>query len=70
MRITLTDEKSPMLNTLDIPVQYTNVEVPARRFTIVVDLASIFNFKSSASEVYKIKVICGPAVDKLAQSVL
>ena len=69
MRITLQDEPNPLMNILDIPFQYTNVEVPAKRFTIVVDLAAIFNLYSPPTEVYKMKIICGPGVQKLNESV-
>ena len=70
IKITLVENPSPVLNVVDIPIQNTNAEVQGRRFTLVVDLASIFNFRSSASETYKMKIIFGPAISKLSDSVV
>jgi hypothetical protein len=69
MKITLISNSNPVLSVEKISDQSTDIRLSTKRFKIVVDLGAIFNFKSEASKVYKIKVMCGSLVQKLSETV-
>lgn len=69
MKISLTDDPNPILKVEDIPTHMTNFNLPTKTFMIVIDLGAIFNFKSKASNIYKMKVMCGSMVTKLSETV-
>lgn len=72
MKITLEDRETPELKVEDIP-QETGSKIERMigymRYQVIIDLAAIFNFKSSSSDTYKVNVICGSQVQKLSEVV-